>query len=233
MKIAIVDDEKYWRESVVQTVKQQYCKDNIELDLYKNGIDYLRSREKYDITFIDIEMPELDGFDTINRARKYNGEGIYIILTTHTEMSRKGYMVNAFRYIDKTRLEEELIEAVSSANILLGRNEKVKVNVVGEGQQELILKNIYYIETEKHCILIHTKHGVIRCSNNLRDIEKLLSDKWFYRCHNSYVVNLDEIRTVKDNIIYMNNGSDIDVSKRKLYEFRKAYLKRKYDCANA
>lgn len=233
MKIAVVDDEKYWRYNIAKSIGQYYKHNSVTFDIYESGIDYLNSGKKYDVSFIDIEMPGLDGFATINKAREYNGEGIYIILTSHTEMSRKGYLVNAFRYIDKMKLKEEIVEAIKSAEILLGRNEKIKVNVVGEGQREFVLKNIYYIETEKHCILIHTRYGVKRCSNSMADMERILDNKWFYRCHNSYIVNLDEIKTIKDSIIFMNNGEDIDISKRKIWEFKKVYLKRQYECANA
>lgn len=118
MKIAIIDDEKLWREKVEEITLQIYSS-NIEVDLYDNPLSYLSCNEKYDISLVDIEMKEIDGFETIKRAREKYTNGIYMILTTHTEMSRKGYLVNAFRYIDKKNLEEELHEAFSSAYKLL------------------------------------------------------------------------------------------------------------------
>jgi len=233
MKIAIIDDDGYWREYTEKVVRQYYDNDELEIDLYESAAKYLSDRKCYDVSFVDIEMPDMDGFQTITQARQYNREGIFIILTTHNELSRKGYMVNAFRYIHKTGMEEEFYEALKAVDILQGRNQKIIVKVVNEGQQELTLKNIIYIETEKHNILIHTLHGIIRSHNTMSDMEKLLDGKWFFRCHNAYIVNLDEITDVKDTILHMSDGGDIDISQRKLWKFKDAYMKRRYECANA
>lgn len=232
MKIAIVDDERYWRDKVYEYIAKKYSSKEVEIYTFENPEKYLGSSEKFEISFVDIEMPNMDGFTTITEARKNNEEAIYIILSTHTEMSRKGYMVNAFRYIDKVKIDEELEEAISAAEILLGRNEKISINIVNEGEREIVLKNIIYIETEKRSVLIHTKAGTFRCNDTLLEFEEKLEGKWFYRCHNVYIVNLDEIVSYKDNIIYLSNGADVDISKRKMREFKKAYLKRQFECAN-
>ena len=118
MKIAIVDDEAYWREKAEECIKEE-MKNEIELTVYDNPISYLESKDEYDISLIDIEMDELDGFETIKKAREKNKDTIFMILTTHTEMSRRGYLVNAFRYLDKMNLKEELKEAFCSAKKLL------------------------------------------------------------------------------------------------------------------
>ena len=145
IKIAIIDDENYWREEIKKTLYEYCGMEKIEPDIYECGVDYLEARKSYDITFVDIEMPDMDGFETIRLARKFNPEGIFIILTTHTEMSRKGYHVNAFRYLDKVYLKEEMSEAMDSAKILLRKNIRISVNVISEGVQEIVLKDIICI----------------------------------------------------------------------------------------
>ena len=231
MKISIVDDDPKWVERIENEVMRYDENKEMEIDVFLSGEKYLKKQAQYDISFIDIEMPGIDGFETISAARKYNPNGIYVILTTHVEMSRKGYVVNAFRYLDKTQLEE-MRETIESAQVLLGRNEKIEVNVINDGVRKLTLKNIIYIETEKHYILIHTKHGVVKCSDRMQDVEKILPDNWFNRCHHAYIVNLDEINDIKDKIIYLSNGDDIDVSDRKMGRFKKAYFNREYERAN-
>ncbi|MBQ4058507.1 MAG: response regulator transcription factor [Lachnospiraceae bacterium] len=231
MKISIVDDDPKWVERIKNEVMRYDENKEMEIDVFLSGEEYLKKQAQYDISFIDIEMPGIDGFETISAARKYNPNGIYVILTTHVEMSRKGYVVNAFRYLDKTQLEE-MRETIESAQVLLGRNEKIEVNVINDGVRKLTLKNIIYIETEKHYILIHTKHGVVKCSDRMQDVEKMLPDNWFNRCHHAYIVNLDEINDIKDKIIYLSNGDDIDVSDRKMGRFKKAYFNREYERAN-
>ena len=232
MTIAIVDDEIIWRERVRDEILRYDEEKEIKIDFFTNGESYLEFQNNYDISFVDIEMPGLDGFETITRAKEKDTDGIYIILTTRTEMSRKGYVVNAFRYIDKQQMEE-VREALDSAKTLLGRNEKIEVNVIGDSVRKITLKNIIYVETEKHYILIHTKQGAIKCSNTMKEIENMLPDNWFSRCHNVYIVNLDEIIRIDDRIVYLSNGADIDISHRRMNQFRKIYLNRQFECANA
>lgn len=231
MKISIVDDEANWIECIKNEIVRYDEDKDMEIDVFSSGEDYLKCEAQYDISFIDIEMSGIDGFETISRARKYNPEGLFVILTTHVEMSRKGYVVNAFRYLDKMELEE-IQDTLKAAKTVLERNRKIEVNVIGDGVRKLTLKNIIYIETEKHYILIHTKHGSIKCSDTMHDIEKILPNNWFNRCHHAYIVNLDEINDIKDKIIYLSNGKDIDISDRKMGKFKKAYLNREYECAN-
>ena len=232
MRISIVDDDKKWLDRIEKEIVKLYADSDFKIDTFVCGEDYLASDEKYDISFIDIEMPGIDGFDTISKAQASGKEGLYIILTTHAEMSRKGYRVNAFRYIDKVHLEE-LQEAIDSAIIVLGRNEKIKVNTIGTGEREIVLKNIIYIETEKHYVKVHTKQDIIKCSNTMKELEDMLQDKWFCRCHNVFIVNLDEITRIEDRVAYLSNGDDIDISHRKMSEFKKLYIDRQYECANA
>ena len=64
------------------------------------------------------------------------------------------------------------------------------------------------------------------------EIENNICKGWFYRCHKSFIVNLDEISKCDGKIVYMKNGDDLDISRRKMPEFNKIYLNRKYECAN-
>lgn len=233
MKIAIVEDEMYWREYARKIMCQFYENNKqVELDVYENGDSYLDSRKIYDISFVDIEMPSINGFETILKAKQFNNKGIFIVFTTHLELSRKGYHVDAFRYIDKANIHEEVYEALKSAELVLGRNEKVCVNVIGEGPRVLTLKNIIYIETEKHYIAIHTKYGDIRCSNSMHEMEKILCNKWFYRSHNAYIVNLDEVKSIDGSKAIMSNTHKLDIAKRKFSCFRRTYMDRQYECAS-
>ena len=142
-------------------------------------------------------------------------------------------MVDAYRYIDKIKMDEEMSEAFESMEKLFCKNEKICINIIGEGKQEIMLKNIIYIETEKHSIIIHTKYGDKKSNESVQKMEDRLCGKNFFRCHNSYIVNLDEVMMYKGRIIYLKNGDNLDVSRRKLQEFKIRYIHRQCECANA
>lgn len=232
MKIAIIDDNSHWRTQAQDLIRQHYYNTDFDLDIYENGEQYLKSRICYDISFVDIEMPVIDGFKTISKAREYNADGIFIIMTTHLEMSRKGFHVNAFRYIDKADLENEINEALTSAALLMSRYETIKVNIINAGVHELTLNDIIYIETEKHYIVVHTTDNTIKCSDRISDIEESLCSKWFFRSHKTYIVNLDKVAGIRNMKAVMSNDDIVDIAHRRFTEFKRAYINRHFDCAN-
>ena len=97
MRIAIVDDEELWRPKTEKGVRKFHDGVQIEIDKNASGENFLKTGKEYDIAFLDVEMQQLDGFETASKYREIFPKVIIIILTTHTELSRKGYLVNAFR----------------------------------------------------------------------------------------------------------------------------------------
>ena len=111
MRIAVIDDEEIWRNKVAGYLQKNRIK---EYDLYADGKTLLAGQKQYDVLFMDIELEEENGFVVANEYRKIYPKTLVIILTTHTELSRLGYRINAFRYIDKLFLYE-IEEALESA----------------------------------------------------------------------------------------------------------------------
>lgn len=232
MKIAIVEDEEMWRELELNYLKEFYKKNMPAIDCYKNGNDFLRENKRYDIILVDVEMPGKDGFDTIRDYKMFYSDTICIILTVHTEISRQGYLVGAFRYIDKIKMEKELKEALISADILIETNNVVEINVVNMGKKEVRVKDIIYIETEKRKILVHTTEGVFVCNDGIETLEKQLTEYGFYRSHRSYLVNLDKVEKFDHRNIYFRKEKVAVLSSRKYVDFKKKYLARNFLIAN-
>ena len=110
MNIAIVDDESCWRETA-QKVINNYTGDKDRIEMFSSGMEFLKKDKYYDVVIMDVEMPDLNGFETITEYNKSNKNSIVIILTTHLDCARQGFLVNAFRYIDKLNMQNELEEA--------------------------------------------------------------------------------------------------------------------------
>lgn len=69
MNIAIVDDEEMWRKLATTVVKKN-GDDKNKIDTYNSGIDFLDKNKYYDIVIMDVDMPQLNGFDTITEYKK-------------------------------------------------------------------------------------------------------------------------------------------------------------------
>lgn len=91
IKIAVVDDEPLWQQRTVEIIEKECGLDAPHIDRYANGQALLDAQIFYDLLFMDVEMKGLDGFETAQRyQRQYKCDKI-AMLTSHTELSRRGY----------------------------------------------------------------------------------------------------------------------------------------------
>lgn len=225
MKIAIVENERVWQQAIKEIVKKYNS--NFKVDLYPSGDDFLEVKQGYDIVFMDIEMQGLNGLET---CKEY--EGIYpqskiIIATSHLEMSRQGYLVNAFRFIDKTCLDE-INEALMSAIKIGNRNKKIRFQV--ENRVVYIAYNkILYFESFNRKIYLHTIDDKIELKRNLSDFIELLKKDGFYNIHRSYLVNMDHVKIFKNYEAVLVNTVKLPISHSKYGDFKEKCLEWKFE----
>ncbi len=233
MRIAIVDDEKIWQKEVESLLgKYEWLKAEMPFDKFSSG-EKLNYNKEYDVIFLDIEMGGIDGFETARRYREKYEETIIIILTTHRELANKGYMINAFRYIDKANLENELNEAIEAIQYLQTRNYQLVFHELHKGENILQLKDILYVETEKRNVIIHAKDRDYLTNRTLDDLEEELKEKGFFRSHKSFMVNLNNVKDFDRFKVYFRDNRRALVSARKYAQLKEEYILQKHKMANS
>lgn len=232
MKIAIVDDERIWLEKIHNYVKQYFAKMEVLVKSFSSGEGFLNSRDDYQIVFMDIEMPGQDGFSVLQEYRKNHDVSLFIILTTHIEMSRQGYKVEAFRYIDKYEMDE-IEEALDSAMLKLESFQMMDVPLISHEMLQIQRYQVLYFEVYGHDILMHTQNGeTFRCKETLKELTDRLTDKGFVLTNRSYLVNLEHIKKVEPNQVYITGNKVLPLSRRKYSDIRKKHFEWKVQRAN-
>lgn len=204
MKIAIIDDEKVWRDSARSAVRE-YVGPRDQIELFSSGITFLDRHQEYDVVLMDIDMPKLDGFDTIIRYKTEFSSSTILILTTHLDYARKGYLVDAFRYIDKAKMEEELDEAFEKIRDINRKNHFSVVGRNGKKVKTILIKDIYYIES-------------------VGTLEEKLEEYGFFRCHKSFLVNLNAVKYLDNTFAYFPGNKKAYISVRKYVETKRRYI---------
>ena len=119
-RIAVCDDDAIFLERVEQLLKK-YAKENDQtfgLTCLQNPQtlwDEVNDGTIFDIFILDIEMPELDGLKLAERIRQASPNAPILFFTSHVELSREGYKVEALRFVSKVSMESELPEALDAA----------------------------------------------------------------------------------------------------------------------
>lgn len=230
----IVDDELAGRESL-SILLNEYLPDVQVLakaESVKTAIEQIKTL-KPDIVFLDVEMPEKDGFSLISETNPADFEVIFT--TAHPEYAIKAIKASAIDYLLKPIDHTELSDAVKKVELKKGLgNKKLEtfMSHIGgpksqpqlaistlEGLIFIKLSNIIFCRGDGAYTFFILKTGErIIASKNLKEFENLLCDGDFFRTHKSYIVNLAEIKKfIKNDGCYalMSNGHKVDVSKRR------------------
>ena len=225
MNIAIVEDTKNWADDIKRETAK-FLKEICEhIEIYDSGEQFIKDMREYSIVFMDIELQEMDGFAAARQYKLEFPESLIIIVTTHQEYYKEGYKIEAFRYLDKRNLKEELNEALEHAMIKLRKYRKIELPVINRGIVTVAYKDIIYIETDKRRVKFHTSKGEYISSEKIVNLTKTLEKEGFYRCHKSYLVNLDWVTEIINDIpsaeilkLVLKNGEKITLGIKKKKE---------------
>lgn len=231
MKIAIIDDEDKWCKKIQHILCEYYKEELPEIDVYYSGETFLSCEKKYTLIFMDIELKQENGFKISAEYQKMVPDVLIIILTSHTELSRFGYRINAFRYIDKQCLVE-IDEALVSAEKKWRQQKRLSIHAHNGGLITVVCKDIVYIEAEKHNIILSTRKGDYVCHEKISDMEEKLKENGFYLIHRAYLVNLSHVVAIHGNEVQTVTGKRLPISRRKITEFRNIFINWKFEQAN-
>lgn len=233
LRIAICDDEQFYREKIRMLLERYFEKSDLQYELaaFASGEDFLKAREnrvKYDIVFMDISMEELDGMQTAQQIRAFHSDTEIVFVTAFLDYALEGYKVNAIRYILKDTLDGAVVECMDA--ILQKRKAaQVKFSFM-EGERKLYTENILYVESRKHksvFFYMETEIVTYQIYEKLDSIEEKLSSCGFLRIHKSYLVNLKHIRKISNYVAVLSTGEELPVPRLRYQAVKEAFVEYK------
>ncbi len=222
-RIAIVEDTEREKQHLISCLEQYKRKKNpyFEYICFENAYDFLESRERFDIAFLDIMLPRMTGMEAAQKLRAMNNDIIIIFITNMTSFAVKGYEVDALDYIVKPytyeRLEFKLTKALSMAQAK--EESTVVINPMNGGIFRIGSGAICYIEVSGHKLRYCTDMGEYFENGTLRKRAENLADCNFVKCNSCYLVNMKRILAVNGYDLTMDNGDVLKISQPKKKEF--------------
>lgn len=223
MKIALCDDEKHMRKLLRQKIAA--ISGDIKMTEFSDGSELIGSKESFDIIFLDIEMPGIDGMETAARLREKGVSSLMIFLTSHEEFVRDAFKVRAFRFLPKPVDEKELSEAVSEAEKELCARHRLIIEQRGR-IYEVMSADVLYIEAYGDGTYIYDRSGnVYDSKKQLNNWEDELSGQPFFKIHRSFIVSLAHVAKIEGTAVTLTGlKKPLTVSRRNLSQFKEAYL---------
>ncbi len=228
IKAAIVEDQAEDFEKL-QTYLRDYGNENgisFEIVRFSNGLNFIEEyRPEYDLIFMDIEMPHLNGLDAARRLREIDEDVALIFVTNMLQYAINGYEVDAIDFMVKPVTYFNFSRKLKKALKLIGRNEGKTIVVHSEDRTQVMpVSEIYYIEKDKNYLLIHSAKGEFRERGTISELAEELSEFGFSRCFSSCLVNLKYVTSLeKDRLIV--EGDILPISRRQKKEFMMDFAK--------
>lgn len=220
IKVVICEDEKEQQELLKIYINQIFEQSDTKykLEVFNSGEELLVNYPKdTDVILLDIQMGQINGMDTARKIRTLDDKVEIIFITSLIEYALEGYEVRAYRYLIKPvkyeNLKENIINCIKEVDI---KNKYIIVKEQGN-QIKLDINEITYVEVQKETITIHTLNETYKTNGTMNNIEKEIDCSRFFRCHKSFLVNLEYVKSIKQYVAILENSEEVPVSR---YRFK-------------
>ncbi len=244
MKILIIDDEDLARESL--KAKLQEIAEDVEVvaeaSNVSEGVKMIRKFQP-DIVFSDIEMPVLNGLQLLDffNPEEVNFELVFV--TSYSEYAVRAFQLSAIDYLLKPVDKELLTKALNKVrakqnyqlqerfgllkkNIETNTPTKIALTVLNE-VSFVELSQIVYLKADNVYTEFYLANKELRIiSKPIKEYEKMLAGKDFFRTHRSFLINLNQVKAYSKTdggFIVMTNGDTISLARERKEEFLKAW----------
>jgi len=229
MKVVVIDDEKNSRE-LLKTLLTNYCPEVKEVHIASSVNEAIKviNLNDPDLIFLDIEMPEANGFELLDAFS--DARFLTCFTTGYEEYAIKAIKYKAFGYLLKPLDLEELKEVViKAADSIKGQDRSTPILLLVENNTYNAVKysDILFIEGSGNYTSLHVSDGkTLLSQENLTHFEEILPESAFFRVHRSYIVNIPRISTIREGrtgVAIMNNSKEIPIANRRLKQFMHAF----------
>jgi DNA-binding LytR/AlgR family response regulator len=221
IRIAIVEDEETSVSILKKHLERFTIKTGCQFTIlwFSNGLKFISDyKPNYDIVFMDIKMPHLDGIKTSQKLRELDKNVALIFITNMMQYAIRGYEVNALDFMLKPIKYYDFEMKLNKAMEYVKKHSDETVVIdIGDITKVIQLSEILYIEVLNHKLIYHTENGDYETYGQLKKIEDELKNKNFSRCNNCYLVNLRHIKEVYPSYLVVGQHK-IQISRRRKKE---------------
>ena len=223
VRIAICDDEERYRIELKIVLEKLLINVDYNIDTFDDGYRLTEAFTKtpYDLVFLDIEMPAIDGITLAKKIRSASENVFIVFLTGHIEYALEGYEVNALRYLTKPVDINKLKEVIRYVQEKHGSEKQIMIKEDGE---EIIIdiNDVIYMESMNQNVRIVTVRGVHTIRYNISDFENSLKNEGFFRIHRGYLISLSKVKKLVKNDVIMDGDITLPVSRNNTKALKEA-----------
>lgn len=211
MNIAIVEDESAAAEALCRFLECYRAETErpMKVRVFDGALKLLYDyRADYDVLFLDIELPTMDGMTLAEEIRKVDPEVIIVFVTNMQQFAIRGYSVQALDFIVKPVDYFNVQTLMNKIYRMKAADSGKTINIkTDNGVRCMRYDEVYYIDIYNHRLNYHTADGIFKTWGNIGKVEKEVPDE-FFRCNSGVIVNFAYVKAIE--------GEDVLIGKERI-----------------
>lgn len=223
LEIAVCDDNELALITVVNMVRE-LCEEallEINITSFLSGGELIEAYNEvfYDIIFLDIFMPKIDGFEVAHYIRTKKKKTFLIFITSQEELVYQSFEYEPYSFIRKRTdelIRKDIADVIKRLFKHFRQEQILSLETAYHLQERVRIKEIIYVYSEKNYLqYILIGNRSIKVRQTMSECETALREYGFLRIHRSLLVNMQHITNInyKENGVYISNGEILEIGK--------------------
>ena len=230
MRIAVCDDEAADRAALEGVLRQYGSDRGLDFDIrcFDTAESYLPSPSAFDVTFMDVLLPGMNGIEAVQEAT----QGVVVFTTISRDYAVEAFQLGAVHYLVKPLQADEVARAMDRALDALGHAPAAVLELkTAQGIVPVPMALVRFIEVKDKVCEVHLEDDVLRVPMPLASLRELLDDALFLQVQRSFVVNMRHIDSFLADRVVMSDGTVISLSRPVRADLRQRYQRFLFDLA--
>lgn len=181
-------------------------------------------KNSVNIIFLDIDMPEISGFQLAKKINTDFPDTLIIFVSSHENFVFSSFEYSPFRFLRKSKVNDELEDTlVKAVERYMSDKEIITIRTEGENI-ELRVKDILYIESDRNYYNVCGQSFEYRCRGTISQIESEVKNFRFFRINSGCLVNMERIQRFERPNRIITDKKDLYISQRRVSAFKAEYM---------
>lgn len=227
----MIDDDKIFNETIKVLIEQIGWQNHIRIhtDIFLEAKHIIpKLRMKYQIIFLDIDMPDMDGItiaEKLNQLKGSNELPLIVFITSKDHLVFEALKQFPYSFIRKSHMKEEIEKCIVKIYNKLKYDEKNQYGIkVGRNTILVNLNDIMFLEKENNYVNFHTEEHMYKERTGMNQKEEELRKKNFVRVHLGYMVNMIHISEIAKSVVILDDGTEVPLGKKYRSAVQNAYF---------